>query len=275
MSQQTVTILRHADGTAQHAILTWADYQALLHAAEDRGATPPSPSIPDAVRDAIAGGAHPLRAWREHCGFNQAQLAALVGISRAYLTQIEGGERTGTIEVMARIARALGRSIEDLVARRPDDFGIIAAALGAMPARLKEHVALIGGGLCQARPAAGGFSLVEHVCHLRDLDADGYGVRLDRMLKEECPTLPDIDGDALARDREYQSQDVEAALAAFTAIRWEIATRLAKLTAEDRRRTGLMAGTRQITIEELADTMMAHDAAHLDEIEDLRAELAR
>ena len=29
----------------------------------------------------------------------------MIGISRAYLAQIEGGERTGTLEVMARVAR--------------------------------------------------------------------------------------------------------------------------------------------------------------------------
>jgi hypothetical protein len=52
---------------------------------------------------------------------------------------------------------------------------------------------------------------------LRDIDGDGYRERVERMLAEERPSLPDIDGDALARQRDYQSQDLEEALSSFTA----------------------------------------------------------
>ena len=37
MDQPSITVLRHVDGTAQHAILPWQEYQALLRAAEGRG----------------------------------------------------------------------------------------------------------------------------------------------------------------------------------------------------------------------------------------------
>ncbi len=116
----------------------------------------------------------------------------MIGISRAYLAQIEGGERTGTLEVMARVARALDRRLEDLIAPGPDNFAQAAASLGAMPAKLKEIAAAIAEGAWRSKPAGGGFSLVEHVCHLRDIDGDGYRVRLERMLTEQrahpCPT---------------------------------------------------------------------------------------
>src|SRR5215475_9928665 len=112
-----VTILRDAEGAAQHAVLPWSDFEALKLSAQNNSvATPAQPSLPALVRQAIAEGSHPIRAWRDHRQFNQAHLAALVGISRAYLAQIEGGERTGTLEVMARIARALGCLIEQLIA---------------------------------------------------------------------------------------------------------------------------------------------------------------
>ena len=123
------------------------------------------------------------------------------------------------------------------------------------------------------RPGNGGFSLVEHVCHLRDIDEDGYGERVARILAEERPSLPDIDGDALARQRDYQSQDLEAALSAFAAARWQISARLAKLTPEERRRTGLMAAIREITVEGLVGAMLAHDSEHLDQLSELRGEL--
>ncbi|WP_162916719.1 DinB family protein [Dongia deserti] len=272
MAKQDVTILRHADGTAQHAILPWDEYQALLRAAEGRGAPPFPPAIPGAVQQATAQGTHPVRAWREYRGLNQGHLASIVGISRAYLAQIEGGERTGTLEVMARIARALDRSIEDLMALASNDFAVIVATLGAMPAKVKDLASPISESRWRSRPASGAFSLLEHVCHLRDIDHDGYRLRLQRMLAEEQPSLPDIDGDELAKERDYQSQDPTAALAAFTATRLEIVARLAKLTAEERRRTGFMAGAKEVTVEGLAEAMMAHDSAHLDEMAELLSE---
>jgi transcriptional regulator with XRE-family HTH domain len=264
----TVTILRDAAGAEQHAVLPWSEFQALMRA----GQTSPRPLAPEPVRRAIGAGTHPVRAWRDHRALNQGQLASLVGISRAYLAQIEGGERTGTLEVTSRIARALGCLIDDLVAQGPEDFAGMVAELGAMPAKVQDIVALVPRGAWRTNAANGGFSLLEHVCHLRDIDGDGYRVRLDRMLTEERPGLHDLDGDALAKERDYLSQDLRTALAAFTATRLEIVARLSRLTPEERQRTGLMAG-QQITIEGLAAAMAAHDSAHLEELAELTVEL--
>lgn len=274
-TDRNVTILRDAHGTAQHAVLPWSEFEALRRAARmDAAPHLRQPSLPSLVRQAIAEGSHPVRAWRDYRQFNQAQLAALVGISRAYLAQIEGGERTGTLDVMARVARALGCLIDELIAPDGEDFSTKVATLGAMPAKLKDIVARLPRETWRRKPANGGFSLLEHVCHLRDIDADGYGVRLERMLKEERPILVDLDGDALAKERDYQSQDVVEALSGFTAARREIAARLAKVTPEERQRSGLMAG-RDITIEELAGIMLTHDSEHLDQLHDLYVELEK
>jgi transcriptional regulator with XRE-family HTH domain len=275
MLEPNVTILRDAQGEAQHAILPWDQFQELMQAAKagEPVAQIGELQLPPQVSRGIAEGQHPVRAWREYRNLNQGQLAAVVGISRAYLTQIEGGERTGTLEVMARIARALGCRIEQLIAPAEDFAGRI-AALAAMPSKLKDIVAMIPRDAWTRRPGNGGFSLVEHVCHLRDIDEDGYRERVGRILTEERPSLPDIDGDALARERDYQSQDLEAALSAFAAARWQISARLAKLTPEERRRTGLMAAIREITIDGVVGAMMAHDSEHLDQLSELRGLLA-
>jgi len=174
---------------------------------------------------------------------------------------------------MARVACALGRRIEDLIAPGPDNFAQAAASLGAMPAKLKGIVAALPEAAWQSKPSSGGFSLVEHVCHLRDIDGDGYRLRLERMLTEARPSLPELDGDALARQRGYLGQELLPALAAFTATRREIVARLAKLTPEQRQRTGLMAGTTEITIDGLVDAMTAHDSEHMDQLNDLAREI--
>jgi transcriptional regulator with XRE-family HTH domain len=270
MREPDVTILRDPKGAAQHAVLRWDQFQALMQAAKAETAAAPSraPSLPAEIRQAIGEGIHPVRAWRDHRNLNQAQLAALVGISRAYLAQIEGGERTGTLDVTARIARALGCLIEQLMAPAQDFAGMV-ATIAATPSKVRDIVALTPRDAWAQKPDNGGFSLLEHVCHLRDIDADGYRERVERMLTEQHPSLTDLDGDALARDRDYQSQDLEAALSSFTAIRWQVAARLAKLTPEEWHRTGLMAGTTEITIEGLIGAMLAHDSEHLDQLSEL------
>jgi transcriptional regulator with XRE-family HTH domain len=274
VSEPSVTVLRDAHGAALHAILPWNEFEALMQAAKANrtDAATRSVALPPQVSSAVCDGAHPLRAWREYRNHNQAQLAALVGISRAYLAQIEGGERTGTLEVTARIARALNCSIDQLI-RHVEDFAGMIAALAAMPSKVRDLVALVPPDAWRRKPGNGSFSLIEHICHLRDIDNDGYRIRVERMLTEEQPVLPDIDGDALAGERSYLSQDLEQALASFTMTRRQIAARLARLTPEQRGRTGLMAGTREITLEELVDAMMAHDSEHLDELSELHADL--
>jgi hypothetical protein len=148
-----------------------------------------------------------------------------------------------------------------------------AAALARMPGQLREIVETIAAERRRSRPASGGFSAVEHVCHLRDIDGDGYAVRLERMLSEERPVLADIDGDALARERDYQGQDLAAALAAFTRTREGIVRRLAKVSHAERRRVGLWQGTREMTVDDLVAAMLTHDSEHIEELTALRDEM--
>jgi transcriptional regulator with XRE-family HTH domain len=56
-----------------------------------------------------------IRVWREHRGLLQAELAQKAGISAAYLSQLESGKRTGTADVLGRIAAALGVDIDDII----------------------------------------------------------------------------------------------------------------------------------------------------------------
>jgi DNA-binding XRE family transcriptional regulator len=57
----------------------------------------------------------PLAFWRKRRGFTQAALAEKVGVSQAYLGQIETGKREGVATLYAKIAKALGIQMEDLV----------------------------------------------------------------------------------------------------------------------------------------------------------------
>ena len=63
--------------------------------------------IPHAVVKAELDGAHPVRAWREHRGLTMQALAVAAGLSKPYVSQIEGGKRAGTAATLKKLAKAL------------------------------------------------------------------------------------------------------------------------------------------------------------------------
>jgi transcriptional regulator with XRE-family HTH domain len=50
----------------------------------------------------------------------QQSLAALAGISKPYLSQLEHGRREGSVTVLRALAGALGVDLDDLSPRLPD-----------------------------------------------------------------------------------------------------------------------------------------------------------
>jgi DNA-binding XRE family transcriptional regulator len=113
--------------------LTRAEYDALLHrvaeleAAEDRRDADTlkhdlarikagdEEVLPIAMVKRLAAGDHPVRVWREHRGMTGVWLADRAGVSRTYLSEIEGGEKPGSVKALAAIARVLGVTVEDLI----------------------------------------------------------------------------------------------------------------------------------------------------------------
>ena len=67
----------------------------------------------DEVREYLAEPT-PLSFWRKRRRLTQAALSKQVGISQAYLAQIERGKRVGDIQLYRRLAGALRLEIEDI-----------------------------------------------------------------------------------------------------------------------------------------------------------------
>ena len=93
-----------------------------------------------------------------------------------------------------------------------DDFHSLVEELRRTPARLRELMAGIPPGKEVHKPRPDAFSARENVHHLRDIEAEGYGVRLLRMLGEPDPILKDLDGSALALERNYSGRPLSPAL---------------------------------------------------------------
>lgn len=140
--------------------------------------------------------------------------------------------------------------------------------LDAMPEFLDAALDTVTRDEMAFQPAPGEFSLVEHACHLRDLEREGYLARVRRMLAEARPDLESFDGAAVAAARGYLHQDGRAAAMEFGAARREVLALIAPLSAADLAREATFAG-RAICLGDLVAMMLEHDLEHRREIESL------
>ncbi|MBU3693755.1 MAG: helix-turn-helix transcriptional regulator [Rhodocyclaceae bacterium] len=72
--------------------------------------------FPNEVMKDIISGASRLRAWRNYRGMTVQALAEAAGLSKAFVSQIESGKRTGTTDSLSKLARALGAPIGAIIA---------------------------------------------------------------------------------------------------------------------------------------------------------------
>lgn len=154
-----------------------------------------------------------------------------------------------------------------------EEFASRLVELAAMPSQLDAAAASVSPMLWKTRPAAGGFSLVEHACHLRDVDSGAFTIRLERLLSEVMPVLEGFDGAKVARERNYIAQNFEEARAAFAGTRAALVKKLQTLTPVERVRTGLFSGVGEITIDDLVVKILEHDGEHRQDLEALVTEL--
>jgi DNA-binding XRE family transcriptional regulator len=115
------------NGKPEWAVIPFSEYKKLQEALEDandikdieaslraiqEGKEIP---IPGEVTFAILDGVNPIRAWREHKQMKMNTLAKKVGISSAYLSQIENGKRNPTVDTLKIIAKELKIDIDMLI----------------------------------------------------------------------------------------------------------------------------------------------------------------
>jgi hypothetical protein len=137
---------------------------------------------------------------------------------------------------------------------------------------------LVGGmarGDLSRKPPGDGWSVLEHVCHLRDIEQEGYAARIEKILSQERPFLPDIDGDKLAAERDYNNQQFAEAFQSFIAARESNIGKLLRLSDEQMSRTATFENTGVVTLARLVEMMREHDTDHLRQLGELRDQLSR
>jgi len=115
------------------------------------------------------------------------------------------------------------------------------------------------------KPSPNEWSLVEIVCHLRDVEAEVNLPRIRKVIQESNPFIPGKDTDPWASEREYILQDCLDALHSFLAVRMELLSVLENLAPDDWQRPARHAILGPSHIQELVGIMASHDRLHIQQ----------
>ncbi len=143
------------------------------------------------------------------------------------------------------------------------------AAMAAFPDRLEQFFEAVPAQLIRWAPASWegvpseSLTVLEQLCHVRDIEIDGYQLRFRRLLNEVNPLLAAIDGYALVRQRGYAQADAAEALATFRAARLETLELLRGLGEEQLQRQGIFEDYGPVTLAGLVHYLCSHDQQHL------------
>jgi hypothetical protein len=147
-------------------------------------------------------------------------------------------------------------------------------ALGSMAGLLAEVARHLPAAQLRERPDGEHFAFVEHACHLADLEEEGFGLRIARLLQEPQPELPDFHGARLAIERRYLDQRVEDAVQRFTRARAANLKILQGLSGAQWERWGVQEGVGRVSLADLPRLMVEHDASHAGELAELLRKIA-
>src|SRR5215213_8812917 len=110
-----------------------------------------------------------------------------------------------------------------------------------------------------------GWSVVEIVCHLRDWEDITYK-RTRQILDEDYPQFSGLDAAAMARERDYQHQDLRQTFDALVAKRRELVTLVSGLTDEPWQRRALHPVWGDISTLDSSLNVIFHDLNHIEQV---------
>lgn len=110
-----------------------------------------------------------------------------------------------------------------------------------------------------------GWSIIEVVCHLRDFDIIFYN-RAKMMIEQDHPQLPGYDHEAMAIEKDYQSEELAYAFYDLKESRKAFVEFFKSLTDEQWERTGVHPERESFTMTDAVQQVGLHDLDHLEQI---------
>lgn len=107
------------------------------------------------------------------------------------------------------------------------------------------------------------FSAIEQICHLRDIERDGYHKRIETVLHTKNPTLTSIEGYELAIERNYKNENLAETISSFQSAREETILMIKNIEDSQWNRIAYFDGYGTITLRALIHFLCSHDLEHL------------
>lgn len=143
------------------------------------------------------------------------------------------------------------------------------------PARLKAALKGVPKKLLLWTPGPGKWSILEIVAHMRDMERDAYLTRYRRILAEDNPSLPDLDGDVIAIRDAYRGMRLAELLRDWLKARKECLKLLKSVKGSRWERMGTHETAGPLSMDALLRRhAMGNDEAHLGQIEGIKKRAA-
>ena len=151
-------------------------------------------------------------------------------------------------------------------------------ALAAFPAQLEAHFHCFPTSYQNWRPSSWDgvpserLTAIEQLCHVKDIEIEGYQVRFRRTRAENNPVLPDLPGELMARQRRYSSADASRVLKEFADARATTVADIRAFSDTELSRLATFEG-RPTTLAGLVHFLCSHDCQHLSGLQWLLARI--
>ena len=148
-----------------------------------------------------------------------------------------------------------------------NNLSVLYASLPEMPAQVLHLLALFPAEDLTWKPDSWegnpgeNFSAIEQICHLRDIEIDGYHKRIAAIRETDEPLLSSIDGYTLSVERDYAHTNLMDAWQAFANARLTTISILENLNEAAWERAGDFHG--RVNLRGLIHFLCSHDMEHL------------
>src|SRR5215468_10392235 len=139
------------------------------------------------------------------------------------------------------------------------------------PKEIASAVSGLSDKILRYKPSRGKWCVLEILGHLADVEII-YGYRLRQMLADTKPVIAPLDQDAWARNLNYLDSSPAELVAFYGLARYHNLRLLRSLKDSDFYKSAFHPEMQQeITVADLVERMGGHGAAHLQQIENLKA----
>jgi FMN phosphatase YigB (HAD superfamily) len=146
------------------------------------------------------------------------------------------------------------------------DLDGILAVLNSTPAALEALTNTCSKEDWRLRPIHGEWSLLEIICHLRDVEREVNLSRFQMLTNTLNPFIPGVDSDRWAIERKYNEQDDSAVYTDFCTNRAKVLEIVRRYSAEDWKQSVRHSIFGPTTRLELVKFIATHDKTHLLQI---------